>query len=245
MKFYLGPIGGLQPGRQSTSDSSEKLFQRDRGKRQYICDFGKGGVHAINHILFVENFWSHEASASHEKQSAPWRIVVLFEIWGDTRIGLIKSAPENIWLSEDLSCQFPQSTECLISALFPEFFQGVVGGQQLQQHMICFDPCTDRWQVLMTSANLWSTVAWIKIALKSWLIPLLLIPPQKEQPVQNHFIRCAADSFRGSSDLPKDAFLYPLGQQHPEKCLLSLCVTTYLFILAVLGLCRCMSFFPL
>ena len=49
------------------------------------------------------------------------------------------------------------------------------------------DPCPGRWQVLMTSANLWLTVAWIKTAPKSWLIPLLLIPPQKEQPEQNHF----------------------------------------------------------
>ena len=36
---------------------------------QYICDFGKGGVHAIKHVYFLESFcWSHEASASHEKQ---------------------------------------------------------------------------------------------------------------------------------------------------------------------------------
>ena len=123
-----------------------------------------------------------------------------------------------------------QSTECLVSALHPQFFQGVVGGQQLQQHMICFDPCTSRWQVLMTSANLWSTEAWIRTAPKSWLIPLLLIPPQKEQPVQNHLLRCAADSFRGSSDLPKDAFLYPLGQQHPEKCLLLVFVAAWAFL---------------
>ena len=40
----------------STSGNSEKLFQRDRGKRQYICDFGKGGVHAIKHKHFGESF---------------------------------------------------------------------------------------------------------------------------------------------------------------------------------------------
>ena len=36
----------------STSDSSEKLFQRRRGKGQYVCDFGKGGVHALRHVFF-------------------------------------------------------------------------------------------------------------------------------------------------------------------------------------------------
>ena len=39
------------------------------GKGQYICNFGKGGVHAIKHIFFVDSFcWFHEAFASHEKQ---------------------------------------------------------------------------------------------------------------------------------------------------------------------------------
>ena len=40
--------------------------------RQYICDFGKGGVHAIKHVFFVESFcWFHKAFASHEKQLSP------------------------------------------------------------------------------------------------------------------------------------------------------------------------------
>ena len=34
------------PG-ESVSGSSEKLLQSSRGKGQYICDFGEGGVHAI------------------------------------------------------------------------------------------------------------------------------------------------------------------------------------------------------
>ena len=49
----------------STSDSSEKLFQEVMGGGQYICDFGKGGAHEIKHIYFLESFcWSHEISAS-------------------------------------------------------------------------------------------------------------------------------------------------------------------------------------
>ena len=76
--FYLGQYEDCISG-DSTSDSSEKLFQRGNGKRQYICDSGKAGIHATKHIFFVECFcWSHEVSASQEKQSSPWRILVLF-----------------------------------------------------------------------------------------------------------------------------------------------------------------------
>ena len=60
----------------STSCKSDKLFQRDKGKRQHMYDPGKGGVHSVKHFFFffflVESFsWSHEASASHEKQLSP------------------------------------------------------------------------------------------------------------------------------------------------------------------------------
>ena len=47
--------------------------------------------------------------------------------------GFIKSAPENIWLSEDLSASFFPSTERLIPAPHPEFLPGGVENQQLQQ----------------------------------------------------------------------------------------------------------------
>ena len=46
---------GYIPG-DSISDSSEKLLQRGRGEGQYLCDFGEGGVHAIQHIFFAEGF---------------------------------------------------------------------------------------------------------------------------------------------------------------------------------------------
>ena len=39
------------------SDSFEKLLQRGRGEGQDICNFGEGGVHAINHIFFAEDSW--------------------------------------------------------------------------------------------------------------------------------------------------------------------------------------------
>ena len=55
VKFYLGQNEYCSPG-DSTPCCSEKLFQRGKGKGQYICDFGKGRVHAIKHILWVDRF---------------------------------------------------------------------------------------------------------------------------------------------------------------------------------------------
>ena len=54
------------------SSSSEKLLQRGRRKRQYICDFGEGRVHATKHILFApQDFVSlMKFSASHEELSS-------------------------------------------------------------------------------------------------------------------------------------------------------------------------------
>ena len=40
------------------------------------------------------------------------------------------------YVSKDLSCQFSQSTERLISALQPELLSGGAEGQQLQKHLI-------------------------------------------------------------------------------------------------------------
>ena len=49
------------------------------------------------------------------------------------RIGIIKSVPENIRLSKDLSHQIPWSTQ---SSLHPELPQGGAEGQQLKQHRV-------------------------------------------------------------------------------------------------------------
>ena len=85
------------PG-DNISASSEKLLQRGR-----------------------EVSASRKATASRKHQSSPWRVLVLFYIWGDTRIGLLKSAPEGIKLSKDMFWQFFRRTQCLISALHLEF----------------------------------------------------------------------------------------------------------------------------
>ena len=51
--------------KDSTSDSSEKLGVGG-GQGQYICDFGEGGIHAINHIFFQVSAILVKLSAIHE-----------------------------------------------------------------------------------------------------------------------------------------------------------------------------------
>ena len=108
VKFYLGQNEDCSQG-DSTSDSSEKLLQRGGdGGGQNISDLGERKIHTIKHIFFQKVSASLvKLSASHEEQSSPWRILVLFWI-GDTRIELILIN----WLLkifnclEDLFCQF-------------------------------------------------------------------------------------------------------------------------------------------
>ena len=46
--------------------------QEVRGKGQYICDFGKGGVHEIKHVYLKKVSASLlEVIASHEEQMSP------------------------------------------------------------------------------------------------------------------------------------------------------------------------------
>ena len=69
VKFYLWQNEDYSPG-DSISDNSEKLLQRYRVKGQYICDFGKGGVHAINHIYFCRTLLLGFPCGSDGKESA-------------------------------------------------------------------------------------------------------------------------------------------------------------------------------
>ena len=59
------------------------------------------------------------------------------------------------YLSEDLSCQFSRSTECLISALHSELLQGLLKVSSCSSTW--FNPCRGRGQALMASASLWLT----------------------------------------------------------------------------------------
>ena len=60
---------------------------------------------------------------------------MLFKLQGDSRIELIKLAPEHKYL-KTCPASFSQSTECLIPDLHPEPLSGGVEGQQVQRHLI-------------------------------------------------------------------------------------------------------------
>ena len=55
VKFYWEKYEDCSLG-DSTSDSSDKLLYRGSGEDQHRCGFGKGGVHAVKCIIFVEVF---------------------------------------------------------------------------------------------------------------------------------------------------------------------------------------------
>ena len=69
VKFYLWQNEDYSPG-DSLADNSKKLLQRDRSEGQYICDFGKGEVHAINHIYFCRTLLLGFPCGSDGKESA-------------------------------------------------------------------------------------------------------------------------------------------------------------------------------
>ena len=78
VKFYLGQNKDYSWG-GSISDSSEILLQRGRGVCWYICDYNEGGGtchHA--HILWEISAGLVKATASHEEQTSPGGILVLF-----------------------------------------------------------------------------------------------------------------------------------------------------------------------
>ena len=72
----------------SISESSEKLLQRSNEEGEYMHNFGERRIEAIKHIFFQKFSASlMKFSANHEEQSSPWRILVFFWIWGDTKLG--------------------------------------------------------------------------------------------------------------------------------------------------------------
>ena len=74
----------------------------------------------MQHTHILQKFVADllKVTTSHKEQTSPWRI------WGDVRIGRIKSSPKNNWQSEGLFFQFPQSPEGLTPDLHPEFPSG-------------------------------------------------------------------------------------------------------------------------
>ena len=122
-----------------------------------------GGGRAIHKILVKEEFNTMKCSlyeslsASHEELMASFSDLVLFKIWIDARVGIMKSVPEK--LSEDLVPR--DSLEHKVPPLHPELPQGVEG-HQLQQHRVqcpqrqmpLFSHWQSSWQVPICSWQL-------------------------------------------------------------------------------------------
>ena len=117
--FYLGQNKDYSPG-DSTLVSSERLLR-------YSPHWGSGG-RSIYKILVKEEFSALKCllSAGHKDQMLSWRNLPLFYLWGDAKIGIMKSVPENTQLSKDLSHQIPPNTEYLTPPWTPS---GGVEGQ--------------------------------------------------------------------------------------------------------------------
>ena len=122
---------------ESTSDRSEKLLQRSGAEGVKYVWFWWKGVHEIKHLPYKI------FSASQKELMSPWSDL-------DARIGIMKSAPENIKLSKDLSHQFFWSTEYLI--LLPELPLGHIKDQQQKQHRL--NPHRGRWQMPLANSIL-------------------------------------------------------------------------------------------
>ena len=125
VKFYLGQNEDYSVG-DSLSDSSEKLLQsggRESNVSIYVILVKGKYMQSSTFLNYYFFFFFGRRFLLVKRQASPWRNLVLFSIWGDTRVRLIKSAPENICLKA-CSASFPPSTEGLIFALLPELSSG-------------------------------------------------------------------------------------------------------------------------
>ena len=135
VKFYLGQNDCIQ---EKAPQIGLRNCSEEVGRRELnMCDFGERGVHEIKHLPYKI------FSASQKELMSPWSDL-------DARIGIMKSAPENIKLSKDLSHQFFWSTEYLI--LLPELPLGHIKDQQQKQHRL--NPHRGRWQMPLANSIL-------------------------------------------------------------------------------------------
>ena len=137
LKVLFGAIWGLQPRRQHLKQLWETV-PKTKGEGQYTSNSGEGGVHAIKHVYFLESFcWSQKTVVTMKDFSA---------LLGMRRYKNLthKVSSWECLTTEDLSCQFPGSTECLISALHSKPFRGVLEVSSFQRTW--FNPFRGRWQ---------------------------------------------------------------------------------------------------
>lgn len=112
------------------------------------CDFSEGlwGIPAGRHTSL------QKLAPRHEEQMSPQRILVLFQLGGDTRIGLLKPS-ENTYLKTSFA-KFSQSMESLIPNLSTlGSFQGMLTVSDGRWHVPILS-----WQgplMVVTSTMVW------------------------------------------------------------------------------------------
>ena len=142
---YLGQNEDDSLG-DSILDSSEKLLQREVGKASLYMISVKAGSTCNQAPVFLQKVSAGlvRASASHEEHRHREGLYCCSRHEEITRIGLIRLVPENIYLPEDLFCQFSSEHRVHFCSLLSTLnsFLGV-----LEISSTCFNPCRGRWQV--------------------------------------------------------------------------------------------------
>ena len=137
VKFYLGQNEDYSLG-DSILDSSEKLFQRGRGEKVsiYVVLVKGEYIQSSTYFLLKTSSSFIKIVASHQEQTTPWRILVLFWIWGYENWTHKISSWKYLTVWKPILPVFPRvlGASCLLSTL--NSFQGGVEGQHLQQHLI-------------------------------------------------------------------------------------------------------------
>ena len=127
----------------NTSDSSEKLLQRDGAGRGGCMDFNEGTVHTIEYIF-------PQVPSSHEKQITMNDFSALLDMrryksWAHTQLLRVSNCLKTYPTS------FSPKHGCLTSLLYPEL-SGVLKISSYSRARL--NPYRGRWQALVASANL-------------------------------------------------------------------------------------------
>ena len=93
-KFYLGQNEDYSLG---NSISGLRNCSKDAVRKVSLYVILGKGAYIQSSICFSSKVSTGLVKViANQKQMSPWLIVVLSQIWGDARIGLINSSPENI-----------------------------------------------------------------------------------------------------------------------------------------------------
>ena len=154
--FYT-VLGNKRPAARGTASQIVlKYCSKEVGRKDSIYVILVKGEYMQSriHFLIESSSWSHETSSSHEKRIITTKDFSSFLLMRDIKIGLIQSAPENIYLKTcPASLPRAKTASFLLSTL--DSFYAVV--KFCNCSSTWFNPYRGGWQVLMANDNLWLT----------------------------------------------------------------------------------------